>query len=264
MNALKKYINIFGLAFVLARVLIVIPLVLTLMSPRAALSADNWTETGSLNEGRHNHTATLLANGKVLVVGGVYKEDINTDQVFLSSAELYDPTSGSWSTTGSMSTSREGHTATLLANGKVLVVGGMPGGSGGSYGYALDSAELYDPGTGIWSSTGSMGTARAYHTATLLTNGQVLVAAGWNNSDGMLEGAELYNPDTVAFTATWSLNVARDNFHTLRLADGKVLVVGGYAGGSLDSAELYDPVSKTLEPHRFPWGGSSPEQRHSS
>src|SRR5947207_2587048 len=125
--------------------------------------------TSSLNTARYFHTATLLPNGKVLVAGGY-------NNSYLTSAELYDPASGSWSATGSLTTARYAHTATLLPNGKVLVAGGY-----NNSGY-LTSAELYDPASGSWSATGSLNTARYFHTAALLPNGKVLVAGGYNGS----------------------------------------------------------------------------------
>lgn len=103
-----------------------------------------WTNTGSMSFPRKSPTATLLANGKVLVTGGAVNisgENHRRD------AELYDPVAGTWSPTGSMMSPRVSHTATLLANGKVLVVGGK---SYGSIYYSLNSAELYDPATGTW------------------------------------------------------------------------------------------------------------------
>src|SRR6266478_8008026 len=126
--------------------------------------------TGSLNTGRYWHTATLLPNGKVLVAGGY--DGVN----YLTSAELYDPATGTWTATGSLDTARYRHTATLLPNGNVLVAGGVN--SSGS----LASAELYDPASGTWTAPGSLGAARAAHTATLLPNGKVLVAGGYNDS----------------------------------------------------------------------------------
>jgi hypothetical protein len=142
----------------------------------------SWTTTGSLTEARYFHTATLLANGQVLVVGGFLGFG------FLASAELYNPTTGIWTATGSLTEARYAHTATLLANGQVLVVGGA-GPVGG-----LASAELYDPATGIWIATGSLTEARYVHTATSLANDEVLVVGGFHGF-GFLSSAELYRED---------------------------------------------------------------------
>ena len=139
----------------------------------------SWVPTGSLFTARSRHTATLLPNGKVLVAGG-------NNGPALSSAELYDPATGTWTATGSLGTARERPTATLLPNGKVLVAGGASNQSN-----FLNSAELYDPATGTWAATGSLGTARAYHTATLLPNGKVLVAGGSNNAFQVFSSTEL-------------------------------------------------------------------------
>ena len=114
----------------------------------------------ALIRGRNQHTATLLANGKVLVAGGGDN---------LATAELYDPATGTWTFTGSLNAGRGAHTAALLSDGKVLVAGG---------GDNLATAELYDPATGTWTFTGSLNAGRYLHTSTLLTNGRVLIAGG--------------------------------------------------------------------------------------
>ncbi len=194
-----------------------------------------WTTTGSLNTARAYHTATLLPNGKVLVVGGLNPV---SSGIYLSSAELYDPATGTWTTTGSMTTIRGYHTATLLPNGKVLVAGGY------NFGYPT-GAELYNPATGTWATSGALTTARRYHTATLLPNGQVLVAGGYNGSS-VLSSAELFDPAAGTWTATNSLTTARQYHTATLLPNGKVLVAGGYNGSSvLSSAELFDPATGT-------------------
>jgi N-acetylneuraminic acid mutarotase len=260
---------------------------LVLLSPCRGASI-GFERTGSLGNSRYGHTATLLPNGKVLVVGG------NGSQGDTAIAELYDPASGTWTPTGSLTTSRSEHTATLLPNGKVLVVGGghfglfnaqttelydpvsgtwttiatynpgirhtatlLPNGkvlvAGGFYlsGQSSSSipwAALYDPATETWTMTGSLATRRDAHTATLLPNGKVLVAGGGIHgkfTPGALSTAELYDPATGTWSATGSLAAPRDAHQAVLLPDGRVLVAGGVrASTRLSSAELYDPASE--------------------
>jgi hypothetical protein len=133
------------------------------------------------------------------------------------------------------------HTATLLPNRKVLVVGGTD-----TYGSLPAGAELYDPASGIWTTTGSLNTARYQHTTTLLPNGKVLVAGGVNNSGFPTDGAELYDPVSGAWTITGSLNTARYGHTATLLPSGNVLVAAGIGRSStLTSTELYDPASGT-------------------
>jgi WD40 repeat protein len=227
---------------ILARRIVFLLLLLTagmvVVQPCAGQSG-TWTETGSLNTERGIHTATSLLDGKVLVAGGY---DDNVPPNILSSAELYDPASGTWARTGSLATARLNHTATLLPNGKVLVAGGNDNSSRG-----LSSAELYDPASGTWTETGSLATRRYLHTATLLPNGKVLVAGGYNYFHGNFASAELYDPATGTWAATGRLATARWGHTATLLPNGKVLVAGGgnSNGIPLESAELYDPASGT-------------------
>jgi N-acetylneuraminic acid mutarotase len=201
---------------------------------RVAIASPPWSDTGSLNSARNQHTATLLLNGKVLVAGGF------NGNMIIASAELYDPSSGTWSSVSSLASIRYGHSATLLPSGKVLV-------AGGGNPYSLASAELFDPSTNTWSTTGSLNTARNFHTATLMSNGKVLVAGGTyddGSTSGYLNSAEIYDP--VAGTWSTAANLATERYdHTANLLpNGKVLVAGGRNGsGGLASAELYDPAT---------------------
>lgn len=191
--------------------------------------------TAAMSTARTNHSATLLAVGKVLVAGGY------NDTTTLASAALYEPGTGLWTATGSMSATRFFHTATPLPDGRVLVAGGED-----LTGAFRASAELYDPATALWSPTGTMSVARSGHTATLLANGKVLVAGGTNGS--FLATAELYDPATGQWTATGIMNTARSVFTATLLTDGRVLVAGGTNGSPLSAAELYDPASAQWAP----------------
>jgi len=150
-----------------------------------------------------------------------------------------------FSLTGSLNTARVIHTATLLDNGQVLIAGGLA--NINNNGSALASAELYAPAAGTFTPTGSLNTARGCHTATLLENGQVLIAAGCS-ANGALASAELYSPAAGTFTATGSLNVARGMPTATLLDNGQVLITGGVDtyDNSLASAELYNPVTGTF------------------
>lgn len=195
-------------------------------------SNGTFSVTGSLNTLRFGHTATLLPTGEVLIAGG-----INSAGQYLASAELYNPSTGTFTPTGSMKTTRELATATLLGNGEVLVAGGEHSNLVFPY---ISEAELYNPSTGKWTTTGSLNTGRFDHTATLLNNGQVLIAAG----APILASAELYDPSTGKFSVTGSLNTGRRLHTATLLTNGEVLVTGGYDGsggniGYLSSAELF-------------------------
>ena len=117
--------------------------------------------TGSMATPRVVHTATLLHNGKVLIAGGFSTNGANAQA--LSSAELYDPSTAAFSMTANMGMPRAGHTATLLPDGKVLIVGGFSSVTGGGYDGGTDTAELYDPDTGTFTRTGRMTAARSWH-----------------------------------------------------------------------------------------------------
>ena len=226
----------------------------SLISAEVFGGAGTWSPTGSLGFPRQSHTATLLPDGKVLVAGG-------TSTPFgpaIASAEIFDPGPGSWSPTANLTTARQSHTATALSNGKVLVAGGASAGLAAGTVFQsvagdlraeaqLASAELFDPISKTWSAAGNLGTARAQHTATRLSNGKVLVAGG--RGAGPLNSVELYDPTTGLWSSTGPLQAARLAHTATLLPNGKVLVAGGAgASGVLASAELYDPSTGTWTP----------------
>jgi len=191
----------------------------------------------SMTTARTGHTATLLTNGKVLVTG-----EVDANGLVLATAELFDPASGNFVSTGSLGTMRTGHTATLLNNGKVLLTGGTDR-SG-----VWATAELFDPATGSFASTGSMTAGRTGHTATLLNNGKVLVTGGASGSTPA--AAELFDPTSGSFAPAGSMATARIGHTATLLADGRVLVAGGQdmSPTTLATAELFDPASGSFAP----------------
>ncbi len=208
------------------------------LSAAGSARADAFLTNSPMNAARVNHCGVLLLNGKYLAIGG---EDSNGP---IANAELYDPATGKWTTTGAMSFGRANFSATLLMNGKVLVAGGA-GFLSNSIFFQTNGAELYDPSSGTWTPTGSMMAPRFVHTAILLLNGQVLVTGGVSDTDDVgqtIATAELYNPATGSWTNTGSMNFSREYNTLTLLRNGKVLAVGGGAGANvLASVESYDP-----------------------
>jgi len=201
--------------------------------------------TATLNTARVGHTATLLNNGQVLIVGG-YDPEIG----LIADAELYDPPTQTFIDLGDTNAPRYNHTATMLPNGQVLIAGGEtdPTPSG-----ALNMAEIFDlPSQTFTPVPVPMTTLREGHAAVLLNNGQVLLTGGDNPPLGSLNSAEIYDPPSNTFTAVISaMTVPRISHVMTVLNGGKVLLAGGAtdSGGSstaLNAAELYDPTSQTF------------------
>ena len=243
-------------------------------APVLAQTPGTFALTGSMSTPRLAHTATLLANGQVLVAGGVQSPG---HVAGLQSAEIYDPALGQFTPTGNLNQGRADATAVRLANGQVLVVGGD------SSGFFLTSAEIFDPARGMFTATGSMNTTHQFVPAILLNNGKVLIAGCASSPptptaelydpatgtftptagamivnrcqyasaplpDGRIlfagadASAEIYNPSTDSFSPTGSMNMARDAAAAAPLPDGRILISGGQSP-IFNSAEIYDPAS---------------------
>ena len=206
-------------------------------SASATASRPAFTATGSMNVARDQASATLLQDGRVLVVGG-------NDNVPV--AELYDPATGKFTFTGSPHVTGVPMASALLKSGRVLVIGCDANGPLGVCGSSL--ADVYDPSTGLFSAAGPITGSCAFCTATLLNDGRVLVARGADLSQPLL-----FDPATDTFAATGSMITARGGQTATLLSDGRVLIAGGATAGIsvgkiLASAELYDPTTGRFSP----------------
>ena len=221
-----------------ARVMYIVALALAATTFSFAASGA-WSPTGTMQSARDGHTATILANGKILVAGGT------NDGLALTSAELYNPTARTWAFTGSMHVGRTLARAVQLSNGSVLVMGGCVD---DCLSATTSSAELYNPTAGTFTATGSMVQARAEFGVTLLANGQVLVAGGCtgynqNGCGATTTSAEIYDPATRTWTLGNRMVQARSDYASIMLSSGKILFTGGenINGVSINNAELYNP-----------------------
>jgi N-acetylneuraminic acid mutarotase len=216
--------------------------------------ADNsWANAASLNIAREGAAAVLLKDGRVLVVGGQTSAPDDPSPAYTATAEVYDPDAKTWTRTADdMSTGRFQPTMTLLEDGRVLVAGGTGDVGPGHTAASLDSAELYDPATDNFTDAGTMAAPRAMATATLLSNGKVLVAGGYDGKNE-LTSADLYDPDPAhpGWSSTGPLAHARDSATATILPNQDVLVAGGDGGSvggapaaALKSAEIYDSATE--------------------
>jgi N-acetylneuraminic acid mutarotase len=195
-----------------------------------------WSPSGSSVpfSGYHQQTLTLMADGRVIVVGGAYS-GLSQPSVY-----IYNPATKLWTMGANLIEARQGHTATLLPDGRLLVVGGLHAGQNGG---TLRSAELYDPATNLWAHVASLGAARAFHTATELPNGDVVVVGGTAGNQN-IANAEIYhlatnNWDRAGLTPPVIIHAAA------LLPDGQVLAIGGFRRGfAIRDCEIGPPAGQ--------------------
>ena len=202
-------------------------------------ATDEWTLGPNMAKKRFDQASVKLPDGRLLVSGG-------TDEIIslISLAEFFDPTAsemGEWSPAGEMTQARAEHTATLLNDGRVLIVGGGKGGLG-QEGTTFDTAEVWDPDSNSWSPAGTLSVGRAGHTATLLNDGRILVTG----SKGKVTTAEIYDPASGEWTLAGEMSEWRVLHSATLLTDGRVMVAGGLP--EVSSTDIYDPATGTWTP----------------
>ncbi|MCW5970423.1 MAG: hypothetical protein KIT57_18120 [Blastocatellales bacterium] len=203
-----------------------------------------WVLRGNLQKSRGGHTGTRLADGRVLITGGITSEIPDISGIpFIKGAELYNPQTGQWAFTGDTELDHAYHTATLLEGGQfsghVLIVGG----EGRNFNpVSPQTTERFNPATGTWTRVADSLFPHIRHTATRLPNGNVLVAGG--EYDSVSNKAEIYDPNANMWSEVGEMNTPRVDHTATLLPNGRVLVVGGSSANSgLNTAEIFNPAT---------------------
>ena len=214
-----------------------IKIILFLLLPGAAMAQQLINGMLFMQSPRASHTATLLQDGRVLIAGGVNESCCSPSDPPLASAEIYDPATPSLTTSaGNMTTGRSGHTATLLPDGRVLIVGGDS---------SNGTAEFYDPSTGKFTATGSLLMPQSGFNATLLSNGKVLIAGGVNSGYAVAD-AELFDPSTGQFTSAGPYVASLTGAFTTNASTSTLLPDGTVLFAREPAAQIYNPAAATF------------------
>jgi hypothetical protein len=229
------------------------PEVLEQMGP-ASCEVGDFTRGLNMTVPRFIHRTAKLEDGRVLLTGGQIQN--SPASVITNSVDAFDPADNSVTPVGPMTIRRWSHAATTLADGRVLVTGGRTG-STAANGIVLDTAEIYDPATDVWTETaGPMNVARRSHTATLLPDGRVLIAGGGDGvsttTSQAIQSAEIFDPETGLFTLIGNMTERRSAHSAILLDDGTVLISGGSTlTGTLyptNTAEIFNPADGSFTP----------------
>jgi N-acetylneuraminic acid mutarotase len=232
-----------------------------------------WEKTTSLSSLRDDPALVALPDGRALLTGGAAGENVGWSA--FSSTYIFDPTTGLWSRSGLLNTARTAVAATVLADGRVLVAGGMfMDRTSPDPPRLLDTSELWDPGSGTWSRTGGLTHARVGASAVTLADGRVLIVGGAASLEGARNeqgSAEVYDPTTGRWSPAGTLATARSGFVLVALRDGGAIIAGGFGGlgttgyARLSTTERFDPLSNTwsaADDLPFPVAGAAGTMLH--
>ncbi len=200
-------------------------------------SANTFTATShNMTTVRQIHHADVLPNGQVLISGGL---DANNNA--LASAEIYNPNADTFTPTGSMTTGRGNHASALLYTGQILVAGGLTG--PGTALVLTPTAELYNPGTGVFTATGSMSVARAHYTGTVLDDGTIFISGGAALPAGT--NADIFDPVAGTFRTTANFTAVQAGMRESILPDGTVVLTSGVNSNSavVPNSEVFYPLA---------------------
>jgi N-acetylneuraminic acid mutarotase len=216
----------------------------TQLVPTAAAkvsSRSGFSETGSMKDGRSFHAVLLLPDGRVLAAGGKKTARGHLGQVS-DTAELYDPATGEWQMTGTMTQERSAFTMALLPDGRVMAIAGM-----GSEREGQADVDIWDPATGTWSAAAKVNEAREEYGLVVLKDGRIMVVGGNSSTFSLLASVEIYDPATAGWTKVAPMSAPRLYHTATLLQDGRILVTGGGKtdGPYLKSAEVYNPNTDT-------------------
>lgn len=194
-------------------------------------TSDTFIAGKTMTDGRWLHTATLLPDGRVLIVGGRNNNCTGQCPIFsLRTAEIFDPATGNFTATGSMTYSRYNHTATLLPDGRVLILGGETTEDVGTGNDQVPAAELYNPVTGTFTTWTNLALPRSSHAVTLLNNGKLWLTGGFRSSGLATNRTELFDPATGVSVEGPTLAEFHVRHGAIRLSNGHVVIVAGSNG----------------------------------
>lgn len=218
-------------------------------------AADTWTLTALMNVPRRSHTETLLPDGRVFIAGGGDATS-TASEMPIASCEIYDPSTGTFSLVGDMTTPRLAHTSTLLDDGTVLITGGS---NGLSTRYPTDLAEIFDPSDNSFTAVGPMNFHHLAQAATKMRDGRVLIAASYYNPTHAAQGGgiitpecEIYDPAAQTFTPTSSMFKQRIDIGGQLLLDGTVLIAGGVSTSAVHQT-FFQPTTEIFYPETEEW-----------